>query len=114
PIALLAEEAKRIETFTEAAERIVGESTIRTKKARLDRLRRLTYPAIGAKPVTKIVAGDVREILKGLADDGYSKQQCLHVRNDISAVLGDLWRMDMLTENVCEKVRLPSNATVDT
>jgi integrase len=106
------EAAARAETFREAADRIVGESAIATKQARLDRLRLHVFPALGAKPVTQIVAGDVRAILDGLAKR-FSRQQCLHVRNDISAVLGDLWRADMLPENVTKKVRVPKNAKVD-
>jgi integrase len=106
------EAAARAETFREAADRIVGESAIATKQARLDRLRLHVFPALGAKPVTQIVAGDVRAILDGLAKR-FSRQQCLHVRNDISAVLGDLWRADMLPENVTKKVRIPKDAKVD-
>jgi|GEM_PF-466963 len=109
----LAAEAVRVETFQDAAERVVEESTIRTKKARLDRLRLRVFPAIGQKPVTAIVAGDVRDILKALADERASKETCLKIRNDISSVLGDLWRTDMLPANVCAKVRIPGNATVD-
>ena len=106
-------EAPLLETFTEAAERIVGESVIRSKRTRLDRLRLHVYPAIGPKRVNEIVAGDIREILKKLADAGASKQTCVHMRNDVSAVLGELWRHDMLPENVCAKVQIPKNAKVD-
>lgn len=115
PVEQLEEDAARVETFEEAAERIVDESTIRTKDARLARLKLHVFPALASKPVTEIVAGDVREVLKELADAGASKQQCIHVRNDISAVLGDLWRADMLPDNVAArgKVRIPKNAKVD-
>lgn len=114
PVAELAAEAKRTETFKDAAERIVGDSTIRSKKARLDRLRRLVFPSLGAKPIEAIVAGDVREILTTLADGGASKEYCAKLRNDVGAVLGELWRADMLPENVCAKVRIPKHAKVDT
>jgi integrase len=107
------EEAKRVDTFKEAAERIVGDSVIRSKKTRIERLRLHVYPAIGGKAVTKIVAGDIRAILKDLADAGASKQSCIHVRNDVSAVLGELWRLDELPENVCQKVQIPKHAKVD-
>jgi hypothetical protein len=113
PAAELAAEAARVETFQEAAERVVGESTIRTKRARLDRLRMHAFPAFGLKPVTEVVAGDVRELLTALADAGASKETCVKIRNDVGAVLGELWRADMLAENVTAKVRIPKHATVD-
>jgi integrase len=106
-------EASRVETFREAAARIDSESTIRTKKARRDRLKMHVLDAIGDKPVTEIVAGDVREILTALADAGASKETCIKIRNDISAILSELWRADMLPENVAAKVRIPKHATVD-
>jgi integrase len=110
---VLAVEAKRLETFSEATKRIVGESGIRSKDARLARLRTYAFPAFGAKTVDAITAGDVRDLLQARADAGQSRQQCLHLRNDVAAVLGELWRLDMIRENVCSKVRLPKNARVD-
>jgi integrase len=109
----LAQQARRVETFEEAAERIVGESTIRTKGARRDRLRLHALPAFGSKPVTDVTAGDVRDLLNALADGGASKETCTKIRNDIGSVLGELWRADMLPENVTAKVRIPKHARVD-
>ncbi len=109
----LSKEAKRVETFEEAARRIVGESSIRSKERRLDRLEKHVFAAIGGKPVNELVAGDGRDILDGLAARGLSRQLCTHVKNDISSVLGELWRADMLTENVMLKVRVPKGAKVD-
>jgi integrase len=106
-------EAKALETFMEAAERIVNESVIQTKGARLGRLRLHAFPALGSKRVNEITAGDVRELLNDYADKGASKQSCIHLRNDISAVLGELWRNDMLPEKICAKVRIPKQAKVD-
>jgi hypothetical protein len=63
--------------------------------------------------VDTIVAGDIRDILQALADAGSTKQTCQHVRNDISALLGEFWRLDMLPENVCKKVRIPKSAKAD-
>jgi hypothetical protein len=103
----------RPETFQEAAERVVDESSITTKKARLDRLRRHVFSAFGDKLVTEVVAGDVREVLSELASAGASKETCLKIRNDVSSVLGELWRADMLTENVTAKVRIPKHARSD-
>src|SRR5690349_19962703 len=73
------QEASRAETFTEASERIVGESSIRTKKARLDRLKMHAFPAFGPKLVTDITAGDLRDVLKGMAGDGASKETCIKI-----------------------------------
>jgi integrase len=103
----------RVETFEEAARRLDDESTLRTKKARLDRLKMHAFPAFGSKLVTELVAGDVRDLLKALADDGASKETCVKIRNDVSSVLGELWRTDMIPENVCKKVRIPKNAKID-
>jgi hypothetical protein len=113
PAAALAINASRAETFAEAADRVVKSSGIRTKDARLARLKLRVFHALGSKPMTSIVAGDVRAILEDLAKSGASKQQCLHIRNDISTVLGELWRYDMLPENVTKKVRVPKGAKVD-
>lgn len=109
----ISQEAKRVDSFEEAAERIVNASTFITKGRRLERLRRFVYPAFGKKQVTEVVAGDVRDVLNALADKGYSKQQCQHVRNDISSVLGELWSLDVLPENICKKVKIPQHAKVD-
>jgi len=106
-------EAARAETFEEAAERVVGESGIGTKQARLRRLRSRVFPAFGSKPVTEVVAGDLREILTAMAAEGQSRQSCMHIKNDVSSVLGELWRNDMLPENVAAKVRIPKTAKVD-
>ena len=113
PVAAMTDEAAKSETFEQAAGRIVGESGIRTADARLARLRLRVFPAIGNMRVDEIRAGDVRDILNTLAGSGASRQSCVHLRNDISAVLGELWRFDILTENVCKKVKIPKNAKVD-
>jgi integrase len=109
-----AEAVENGETFEEAARRIVGASSIASKERREGRLKAHVFPAIGSKPVKDIRAGDVRAILETLAVGGSSKQTCLHVRNDISAVLGELWRSEILPENVVSRVRLPKFAKVDT
>jgi integrase len=101
------------ETFKQAADRIVGGSVIGTKQGRLDRLRRYVHPLLGSKPVKDIRAGDVRAVLEALVTRGAAKQSIMHVRVDISIVLGELWRADMLPENVATKVRIPKNAKVD-
>jgi hypothetical protein len=113
PVEALKEEAARLETFQEAAERIVPESGIASRHARLDRLRRLVFAHLGKKAIDQIRGGDVKAVLKALADDGYSKQQCIHVRNDISSVLGELWSDDVIEENAAKKAKIPKHAKVD-
>ncbi len=101
------------ETFEEAARRIVGASTIKTRGAQLARLENHVLPHFGSKPVKDVRAGDLRAALEALAKTGASRQSCHHVRNDISVVLGELWRNDMLPENVAAKVRIPKQAKTD-
>jgi hypothetical protein len=107
------EEAKRLETFEEAARRIIGASLIASKRSRLDRLVKYAFPAFGPKPVDAIRVGDIRDMLEAVANLGQSRQQCVHLRNDVSAVLGELWRDEMLPENVAKRVRIPKHARVD-
>ncbi len=107
-------EAVRVETFREAAERVVDASSIGTKEARLTRLRSHVFGCIGNIPVDKLRAADVSEVLKSAADCGQSKQSIQHLRNDISSVLSELWRDEMIAENVASKARIPKSAKVDT
>lgn len=107
------EGARRFETFAESAERIVGESTAISKPNRLARLRNHVFDHIGVKPVDKVTSSDVREVLAAIAAQGLSKDLVVHVRNDIGAVLGDLWRGETLPENVVARVKVPK-AKVDT
>ncbi|HMR08830.1 MAG TPA: hypothetical protein PKA88_23780, partial [Polyangiaceae bacterium] len=113
PAAELEAEATQLETFEQAARRIVSESGIKSKDARLARLRLHVFPALGHMRVDEVRAGDLRDVLNALADAGASKQSCIHLRNDVSAVLGELWRFDVLSENVCKKVKIPKTAKVD-
>jgi len=108
-----AEQAKRVESFEEAAERIAGASTIASKALRLARLRSFAYPAIGARPVDQVRASDVQETLDALAEE-QSRQSVVHLKNDISAVLGELWRTEVLSENAAKRTRIPKSARVDT
>src|SRR5690606_14518125 len=107
------EDAKREETFQEAAERLLKSSTIRSKEYRKGRLRNHVYQAFGSKPVSQIRRGDIRDVLRALVDKGASRQSCAHVKNDISAVLGELWREEMISENVALGVRVPAHAKED-
>ena len=105
--------ATRHETFTEAAGRIVGASGLRTKEARLARIRKHIAPKLGAMPVDRIRAADLQDLLNEAALVGQSRQSVAHLKNDVSAVLGELWREEVLPENVARKVRIPKHAKVD-
>jgi integrase len=109
----LATEAKRSETFEQAADRIIKASGIRSATMRLGRLRKHAYPAFGQKPVEAVTASDVEEMLDTIAADGGSRQGCVHLRNDVSAVLGELWRLEVVPTNVAKKARIPKTAKVD-
>jgi integrase len=106
-------EAARVETFREAALRIVEASKIRTTAQRKARLEHHVFEHLGDKSVDEVTASDVREVLATVAGAGLSRQLCTHVKNDISAVLGELWRNEVISENVVAKVRVP-DAKVDT
>lgn len=107
--------AARHETFREAADRIVNESRIQSKSNRLGRLRNHAYDHIGHMPVDQITAADVRSILKSVAAQGLSLDLVQHIKQDIGAVLGELYSEDILTANVVDKLKgkLPK-AKVDT
>jgi integrase len=109
----LAAEAKRSETFTQAAERIIKASGIRSATLRLGRLRKHAFPAFGPKVVQAVTASDVEEMLDAIAASGGSRQACVHLRNDASAVLGELWRLEVLASNVAKKARIPKTAKLD-
>ena len=113
PIEQLRAEALRVETFEEAAERIVDASSIRSKENRRARLKNHVYPSVGRKLVTEVTTSDVREILVAVAEQGLSRDLVTHVKNDVSAILGELWRDEALPENVVARVRVPA-AKVDT
>lgn len=113
PVSELQELAGRVETFSEAAERIVGASKIKTKASRKDRIRLHVAPHLGDQLVTEIGPREIREVLETMVANGLGKQQCIHVRNDMSAVLGHLWDEGVLPENFIKKVKIPRDAPED-
>jgi len=75
-----------------------------------DRKRRLelyVFPALGSMVPDDIRAADVLDVLKAVRDKGKARQMMTHVKTDISAVLGALWRAELLKENVCARVTVP-------
>src|SRR5690606_7861163 len=63
--------------------------------------------ALGPMLPASIRAAHVRSVLEEARDKGKSRQTLTHIKNDISAVLGSLWRDELLPENVCARVRVP-------
>ena len=109
----LAAEAKRVETFAQAADRIIKASGIRSSTLRLGRLKKHAFPEFGSKPVDAVTASDVEDMLEAIAGAGGSRQACVHLRNDVSAVLGELARLDVLPSNAAKKARIPKTAKLD-
>ena len=103
-------EARRPETFEEAARRILDEqkaSGLKTWKARRQRYESYVFPSLGVRAPGDVRAADVRVVLEAVRDAGKARQMMIHVKNDISAVLGTLWRAEQLPENVCARVLVP-------
>ena len=96
-------EAARVESFEEAALRIVAVQKaegLRTWGDRLGRLRRFAFAELGHMQVTEIRPGHVREVLDGCVSQGKSRSTVHQLKVDISSVLGELWRDEVLPENV--------------
>lgn len=104
------DEARRPETFEEAARRVVEQQQVggmSTWKDRLTRLETYTFKRLGKLTPSAIKASHVRGVLEEARDKGKARQTITNIKNDISAVLGDLWRAELLPENVCARVKIP-------
>lgn len=101
------------ETFEQAARRIVPTQRITTGDERLRRLETYAFPLLGRKPVTAIRAGDIRAVLDLPVAQGRSRGMVTHLLNDISSVLGTLWKYDVIPENPAKKVDVSKDAVVD-
>jgi hypothetical protein len=105
-----AEEAQRPETFEEAARRVIDEAKaagMSTWKDRLYRLEAYAFPTLAKMVPASIRAAHVRSLLDAARDLGKSRQTLVHLKNDVSVVLGELWRAELLPENVCARVQIP-------
>lgn len=102
-------EAARSDTFEEVAldERGAWKAGLKTWRDRWKRLEVYVFPFIGGKPPAEIRAADVLGLLKLARDGGKSRQTMIHIKGDVSAVLGALWRAEQLPENVCARVVVP-------
>ncbi len=105
-----ASEAKRTETFEEAACRVLEKQRSAGLATWKDRQRRLSYyvlPHLAGTRCEEIRASHVRELLDVVRRLGKSRQTMIHIKNDISIVLGELWREELIPENVCSRVVVP-------
>ena len=101
------EEAGAGETFAEAARRVVEASGIKTASDRIGRLERFAFATLGPMQVGAIRAAHVRECLETYAATGASQQSVRLLRGDLGAVLGALWRDEVIVENPVSRVRTP-------
>lgn len=107
------ESVAEVETFEEAARRIVPEQGIKSESVRARRLETYAFPELGSTPVDKLRAADIRHALEAMAQQGLSQQSVKHLLADISGVLGTLWRDEVLPENAAKRVQVPKFAKVD-
>ncbi|HEU4577968.1 MAG TPA: site-specific integrase [Polyangiaceae bacterium] len=101
------------ETFEQAARRILATQGIKTAGERMSRLERIVFPAIGHMAVTEIRPAHVRAVLDAAAAEGKSRVSVNHIKVDISTVLTELWRDEVVSENVALRVLVPKRAAVD-
>jgi len=109
------EDTARPETFQEAAGRVVDQQKkegMATWKDREQRLTAYVFPSMGSVSVDKVKAQHVRTVLENARELGKSRQTLVHIKNDVSTVLGELWRSELLPENVCARVEVPKVAGI--
>ncbi len=109
-------EAKRIETFEEAARRVVAEQKadgLGTARERLSRLERFVFPTLGPVPVDRVDPEQIEAVAIAMHDAGKAKQTIVHVRNDIGGIMGTLWRNGVIPANPVQRVRLPKRLRQD-
>ncbi len=110
------EEAARSETFEEAARRIVAGQAAeghRTWKDRLARLQRLAFPEFGQLPVNEVRPPHIRQALDLGLSKGLSRRTLALVKIDVSTVLGELWRDEVIAVNPAAQVLVPKGAPCD-
>lgn len=68
-------------------------------KDRRRRLEAYAYPELGTVPVPLVRPSHVRAALERAVEAGLSHRSVLHLKIDISTVLEDLWRDELVSEN---------------
>jgi integrase len=108
--AALAEQAKVLETYAEAAERIRKQRRAEgVRDVRNEEIRDALYitPAIGPMDVRTVKAGDIRAILDAAMVAGKSHKTLTHIRAAANTVFDALWREELVTDNPVARVRVP-------
>lgn len=108
--------AARVDTFEEAARRIVQQQAgegLASWKDRLARLQRYAFPTFGALPVTEVRPSHVREAVMQAFEAGKAKGTTQKLLVDCSTILGELWRDEVIGENPAARVRVPKGAPVN-
>lgn len=110
-------EAQLLPTFSEAIERVVreqGGEGFATWEDRLSRLRRYACPELGAIRIDRIGVGDIRALLRSdLVREKLSKTSVGHLRNDLTAVFGQLREEGLIPTNPAQGMKLPGNLKED-
>jgi len=110
------DEARRPETFEEAARRIVATQAregLASWKDRLARLERFAFPAFGGVRVTELRPSHIRTAVDAAFQAGKAKGTTQKLLVDCSTILGELWRDELITENPAARVRVPKGAPVN-
>lgn len=99
-------------TFRAAAETILIRARregMRTADARLARLEKHVFPALGAASVDAILPSDVSGVLAAAARHGLAAESLRQLGVDIRTVFAELVRDDLLEKNPArsEKIRMP-------
>ncbi len=105
----------RAEDMAESFERVVtaqGADGLKTWKERLSRLRRYALAELQHLAPGAVTGKHIRSVLE-LAGQTLSKQSVVHLRNDLSAVFGDLWRDQLIAENPVKRAKLPKKLRVE-
>jgi integrase len=105
--------AQAPETFAQAARRILAGQDLATKDERLSRLERWAFPAFGAAPVTAVKPAHIRQALGAALAEGRSRSTITHLKDDVSTVLSQLWRDEVVSENWADRVQVPAGARTD-
>jgi integrase len=95
-------DASGVETFRQAAERVVAvqiAKDVPSAPARISRLRRWAFPELGDMLVTAIRPGHVSTVLEHVADLGRSATTLAHMRGDMIYVFGRLLKEEAITRN---------------
>jgi integrase len=106
-----AAEARRGESFEEAARRLVEEQKANghvTWKDRLQRYVTYVFPRIGRLDPSEVSKKHVRGVLKSAAELGKSRETIIHLKTDVSVVLEDLFQDELIDKNVCARLVIPA------